>query len=167
MSNTYGYDENDDPDNQSPQVTLSRKQIRQLEKRAKAADEAVAELEQLKRERAFVQAGVPLDDRRSSYFIAGYQGEMTPEAIKARWAEDFGAAQQGENPAISDELAMMNAAQDLVSSGGNLTESRLAERNAKLAALSPSDPRYGEKFDAIFAEYGGQTAARSNMTGQL
>lgn len=165
MSNTYGYDD-DDQDNQSPQVTLSRKQIRQLEKRAKAADEAQAELEQLKRERAFVQAGVPLDDRRASYFIAGYQGEMTPEAIKARWAEDFGAAQQGD-PAIAGELDMLNAAQDLVSTGGDLSESRLQERNAKLAALSTTDPRYHEKFDAIFAEYGGQMAARSNMTGAL
>lgn len=162
MSNTYGYDE-EDPD-QTPQVTVSRKQIRQLEKKAKAAEEAQAELEQLKRERAFVQAGVPLDDRRASYFIAGYSGDMTPEAIKARWAEDFGGAQS--DPTVDAELAAMNEAQSFVSTGADLSESRLAERNAKLAQISHSDPRAGEKFDAIFNEYGGQMAAQQGMRSQ-
>lgn len=163
MSQTF------DPETGEPnQVTLSRKDIRRLEKQAQAGKEAVQELEQLKRERAYVQAGIPLDDKRASYFIAGYQGEMTPEAIKAKWAEDFGAAQPQGDPAINEELAQMQSAQDLVSmAGSNLTETRLQERNQKLAALSHSDPRFAEKYDAIFQEYGGQMAARSNMTGPM
>lgn len=160
---TMDYTDDDQPQEES----LTRKQIRQLEKQAKAGKEALEELEQLKKERAYVAAGIPIDDKRTPYFMAGYTGEMTPEAIRAKWAEDFGAPSNDTgNADMDEELRRISGVQDLVStSSADLSDTRLAERNAKLAELSMSDPRYPEKFEAIFQEYGGQQAARSNMTG--
>jgi hypothetical protein len=155
----------DDEQQQPRMATLPRKEVRRLEKLAAEGKEAKEQLEQLKKERAYVQAGVPLDDKRTPYFMAGYQGEMTPEAIRAKWNEDFGpsSAEHG-NAEMDDELRRISGAQDLVSTGSaDLSDSRLAERNAKLAELSMSDPRYPEKFEAIFQEYGGQQAAQSNI----
>lgn len=155
MSDTF----TDDDQNQPRQVTLARKDVRRLEKQAAEGKEALAELEQLRKERAYVQAGVPLEDKRTPYFMAGYQGEMTPEAIRAKWAEDFGQVQDTGDPAVTDEMRQMQAAQEMVSGGGQLPPDKLAERDAKLAALSQTDPHYPEKFDAIFAEYGGRTGS--------
>ena len=64
-----------------------RARMRQLEKELKAKEQALAEAEAAKRELAFVKAGVPLDNPVAKYFIKGYDGEITPEAIRAA-AED-------------------------------------------------------------------------------
>ena len=163
MTDTFDQYLDEDPSEQ-PQVTMARKDARRLAKAAKAGREASERLDQLERERAFVAAGVPLDDKRTPYFIAGYSGDQTPEAIKAKWAEDFGSVGSEANQAMDEELRQLHQAQDLVSTGsGDLSDSRLAERNAKLAQLSMTDPRYPEKFEAIFQEYGGQQAARSSI----
>lgn len=37
----------------------------------------------LKRENAFLKAGISTEDPRLAYFAAGYQGDLNPEAIKA------------------------------------------------------------------------------------
>jgi ABC-type Fe3+-hydroxamate transport system substrate-binding protein len=166
MTDTFDQYLEDDPNAEQPMVQMPRKDARRLAKAAKAGREAQEQLAQFERERAFVQAGVPITDKRAAYFIAGYQGEQTPEAIQAEWTAAFGESNTGADPAIADEMAAMNSAQDLVNSGGSeLSESRLAERNAKLAQISPTDPRAPEKFDAIFQEYGGQMAAQHTATG--
>jgi hypothetical protein len=82
VSDDQDFDDDDfDPDDPSVQeppartVTLSRKQIRSLEAKAARADAAEREL-------AFAKAGVDLADPKLSYFVKGYSGELTPEAIK-------------------------------------------------------------------------------------
>lgn len=60
-----------------------RAHMRKLEKELKAERAARAEAEAAKRELAFVKAGVPLDNPVAKYFIKGYDGEITPEAIRA------------------------------------------------------------------------------------
>lgn len=156
MTDTFG----DPNEPQAKTVTMSRKDIKRLEEQAKAGREAKERLAQLERERAFVQAGVPLDDKRTPYFIAGYQGKDDPEAIKAAWTEAFGGdggqPTGGQPDPMSEELARLQAAQDLVGAMPDISSDKLAERNQKLAALSQSDPHYSEKFDAIFMEYGGK-----------
>lgn len=164
---TMDYTEEDEDQPQTKMATLPRKEVRRLEKLAQEGKEAQVELEQLKKERAYVQAGIPLDDKRTPYFIAGYQGDMSPEAIRTKWVEDFGGASSDTgNAAMDDELRQLSMAQDLVSTGtAELSDSRLAERNAKMRAVSPSDPRGAEKLDAIFQEYGGQMAAQQGLRG--
>jgi hypothetical protein len=146
-----------DPEETARMAQVPRKVIRRLEKEAEAGRVAQAENEQLKRERAFVAAGIPLDDKRASYFIAGYQGEQTPEAIRKEWNESFGGAVSTGQPSQVDlELAAQQGAQDLVTGVGSPAPDMLAQRNAELAALSPTDNHYTEKFDAIFAKYQGR-----------
>ena len=60
---------------------------RELEDRAKAGDEAVAELAQLRRELSFRDAGVDPNSKQGQYFMRGYDGEMTADAIRAEAAE--------------------------------------------------------------------------------
>lgn len=145
-----------------------RKEIKRLKAEIKELRSAADERDQLKRERAFVQAGVPLDDKRSAYFIAGYRGEDTPDAIKAEWQATFGGQLheghgQEQNPQVAEELALLGRIAETTSGGShNIPADRLAERDQKLAGLSPTDPRFDEKFNMIFDEYGGQ---RGSMVG--
>ena len=60
---------------------------RELEDRAKAGDEAVAQLAQLQRELSFRDAGVDPNTKQGQYFMRGYDGEMTADAIRAEAAE--------------------------------------------------------------------------------
>lgn len=60
---------------------------RDLENRAKAGDEAVAELAQLRRELSFRDAGVDPQSKQGQYFMRGYDGDMTVDAIRAEAAE--------------------------------------------------------------------------------
>jgi hypothetical protein len=57
-------------------VRMTRENIDRLEGRAKLAD-------QLAREIAFLKAGVKPDDPKLSYFVKGYDGDLTPDAIRA------------------------------------------------------------------------------------
>jgi hypothetical protein len=132
--------------------------IRKLEADAKEGRKVQAELEQLKRERAYVAAGVPLDDPRTPYFIAGYQGEQSAEAIRHEWQEKFGAMASGNSP-VEQELSILNDAQALVSGVGTPAPDKLAQRNAELGQLSQTDPLYTQKFDAIAAKYGTRTGS--------
>lgn len=75
-------------------VTVKRSQIRALEEKAKRADEAEAAKADLERQMAFVRAGLPLDEdspegKRMAYFVRGYDGDLTPEAIRTA-ASDAG-----------------------------------------------------------------------------
>ena len=60
---------------------------RELEDRASAGDEAVAQLAQLRRELSFRDAGVDPNTKQGQYFMRGYDGEMTADAIRAEAAE--------------------------------------------------------------------------------
>lgn len=145
-----------EPDEQNQRMAqLPRKVVRKLEKEAEEGRKALAENAQLKRERAFVQAGVPLDDARAAYFIAGYTGEQTPEQIREEWNKLFGggASQSQNQNAINQELQAQAAAEGLVSGVATPSPDVLAQRNAELSALSTTDPLYPQKFDQIMAKY--------------
>lgn len=71
---------------------------RELENRAKAGDEAVAELAQLRRELSFRDAGVDPSSKQGQYFMRGYDGEMTVDAIRAE-AVELGLAGGSNSPA--------------------------------------------------------------------
>lgn len=63
-------------------VTLKRSQIKSIERKAKERDDFASQLEQAQRRLAFAEAGIPLGDKRMGFFIKGYDGEMTPDAIR-------------------------------------------------------------------------------------
>ena len=72
---------------------------RELEARASAGDEAVAELAQLRRELSFRDAGVDPSSKQGQYFMRGYDGEMTVDAIRAEAAE-LGLTGESNTPAV-------------------------------------------------------------------
>jgi len=59
-----------------------RAHMRKLEAENKALREAAQAAEQAKRELTFVKAGINPDDPKAKYFVKGYDGELTVEAIK-------------------------------------------------------------------------------------
>lgn len=75
---------------------------RDMEARAKAGDEAVAQLAQLQRELSFRDAGVDPNTKQGQYFMRGYDGEMTADAIRAEAAELglTGQPVQAEQPQV-------------------------------------------------------------------
>ena len=56
--------------------------MKELESEVKALREKAAEAEKLQKELAFSKAGIPMDAPMAKYFIKGYEGEFTPEAIR-------------------------------------------------------------------------------------
>lgn len=74
--------------------------IQQLREAAERGKTATAENAELKRKIAFMEAGIDTNDPKAKYFVKGYEGELTTEAIKAEAAE---AGILGEKPAPSTE----------------------------------------------------------------
>ena len=75
---------------------------RELEARASAGDEAVARVAELERRDVFRDAGLNPSDKMTGYFMKGYDGELSVDAIKAEAAEagigGGGSAQSQTNP---------------------------------------------------------------------
>jgi ribosomal protein L12E/L44/L45/RPP1/RPP2 len=56
--------------------------MRKLEAENKRKDEELATLKSAQRELVFLKAGVNPDDPKAKYFVKGYDGELTVEAIR-------------------------------------------------------------------------------------
>lgn len=59
-----------------------RSRIKELESEIKSMRQQALEAEQAKRELAFVKAGIDPADSAAKYFVKGYDGELTVDAIK-------------------------------------------------------------------------------------
>jgi hypothetical protein len=98
MSNVQEFD-----DEQSEQTGKNpvRARMKQLETEVETLREKAAEAEKLQKELAFSKAGIPMDAPMSKYFIKGYEGEFTPEAIR-KAAEEANLI-QGSQPETSQQ----------------------------------------------------------------
>ena len=56
---------------------------RDLEAKAKRADELEAQVQQMQRKEVFRDAGLNPTDKMTEYFMKGYEGELSVEAIQA------------------------------------------------------------------------------------
>jgi hypothetical protein len=74
-----------------------RARMRELENEVKTAREQLAVAQSAQRELAFVKAGVDLSAPVTKYFVKGYDGELTPEAIRAA-AEEANLIPKTETP---------------------------------------------------------------------
>jgi len=95
MSDNYTQPTDDDDDRQpTPQ---------ELREAAKRGAKAKAEAEALKRENAFLRAGIDPDDQRLRYFVKGYEGELSTDTIRQAAIEAgfISVPEQQEDPAIS------------------------------------------------------------------
>lgn len=88
MSSQQYEDDYDDDDDDTDidgdaQPERSSSEWAKLRRAEKARDKAVKELDALRRQNAFRDAGIDPNDPRLSYFVKGYEGEPTADAIKA------------------------------------------------------------------------------------
>jgi ribosomal protein L12E/L44/L45/RPP1/RPP2 len=75
------YNEYEDDDEQEQRPNPVRAQLRKLEKEAAELRKQNAEAAQLRRELAFIKAGINPDDPKAKYFVKGYDGDLSTEAI--------------------------------------------------------------------------------------
>lgn len=90
--------ENDEPTEKQPNWRRSLES--KAAKAAKAAEEATARAEAAERRLAFAEAGVNISDPKAKWFVKGYDGDLTADAIKAA----AGEAGLVEAPEASDEV---------------------------------------------------------------
>lgn len=69
-------------DDEQPSPPPENHDLKRLREKAKGADSARAEADAAKRELAFVKAGIDTDDPRQRYFVEGYKGDLSVDAIK-------------------------------------------------------------------------------------
>lgn len=109
------------------------------------------ELATLQRERAFEKAGIDPADKKFSYFIKGYEGDLTADAVKAAAIEVglMEAAPAAPDPATEGQNPeVLGAQQQIV--------------NAATGATTPATGLQGlaqEQLDAFNSGSGNNTAA--------
>lgn len=104
-----------------------------LRKEKKARSDAERERDEARRALAFFQAGIDPADARLGYFVRGYQGEMTPTAIKdaATSAGFLQAPPQGPTPEQQAQLAAQERASQ-VAAAAQAPENGIDARNQAL-----------------------------------
>jgi ribosomal protein L12E/L44/L45/RPP1/RPP2 len=112
MTTQFDEDFSDDDDLEQPEPQVDIKSLRKAASRSKKLE---AELNSLRREMAFAKAGLPLDDPKMNYFVKGYEGEMSAEAIRQAALEaGFLASQSSQEKAPDPALQAAAAAQTRV-----------------------------------------------------
>lgn len=133
MTNTYVPD--NDPDDDDVQVAqIPAHDLRNLRKAAKERDDMAAKLSARDRELAFAKAKLDLEDPRIRYFIKGYDGELSSEAIRAQAEEDgFLSAMADQKPDTSGEVRAQGRIANASAGAGQTKEPDLVEqiRNAQ------------------------------------
>lgn len=82
MSEFDTYEDDDDTTEQEPGRNPLRAQLKRLEKENNELRKQTAQFAETQKKMAFMEAGIPLDSPMTKYFIKGYDGELTPEAIR-------------------------------------------------------------------------------------
>jgi hypothetical protein len=146
-----------EPFDESPDADEDPNDFKNLRAKAKKADKYEAELTSLKRENAFMKAGIPMDDPKMGYFLKGYDGELDASAIRQA-AIDAGflaAPVQEQDPAVQQaqqgQQRVMAAAAESQPTGsdpqGRRYEMEQALKEGGLEGLSAVTARYGVTFN--------------------
>jgi hypothetical protein len=135
MSNFDDYSEEDFTEQESSNGgNPVRARMKQLEKDLREAQKQLAASAEVQKKLAFVEAGIPLDSPMSKYFIKGYDGELTPEAIRE-------AAQEAQLIAPVQQVAD--------------TDKQAWRETNKIAAgseVSPAPPGWIQRIEAANSE---------------
>lgn len=127
-------DANDQSGNENDPANL-RQRMKKLEAEAKAGSVAIRKL-------AFVEAGIDLALPSNKYFVKGYDGEMTPDAIRAAALE--AKLISGNNTANPDDAANKEkekAAWDRVGAAANAGESSGQVTDTKTQIMNAKSPQ--------------------------
>ena len=104
------YEFEDEVEDQATRKDPVRARMRDLEQQVKAFEAKAKEAEAAQRELAFVKAGVNPDSAAAKYFVKGYDGELTPEAIRAA-AEEANLVSSEKKEAAGEQQAWNRVAQ--------------------------------------------------------
>lgn len=88
-------------DQQTDEQNVDIKALREAADRAKALERENADL---RRDRAFRQAGIDPDDKKVSYFVKGYEGDLDPSAIRTEAREAGFLPEPGPTPEQKEQL---------------------------------------------------------------
>jgi ribosomal protein L12E/L44/L45/RPP1/RPP2 len=80
MQEDFDFEDDDQP-TQSNRNPL-RERMREMESKIKQLEEAAAERDLLKKEKAFRDVGIDVSDPAAKYFIKAYDGDFSSDAIK-------------------------------------------------------------------------------------
>lgn len=94
------YDEYLEDDQQESRPDPVRAQLRKLQKEVREKDNLLSKYAEMEKKLAFTEAGINASDPKFKYFLKGYDGEMTAEAIRLAAEEAQLITPQG---AISQE----------------------------------------------------------------
>ncbi len=100
MSNVH--EEYEDETGETAGKDPVRSHLRKVEQENKLLRQQAAEFETLKREMAFTKAGIDLNVPMAKYFVRGYDGEVSPEAIR-KAAEEANLIQTPRPQNVADE----------------------------------------------------------------
>ena len=100
----------DEAQDQAARKDPVRARMRELEQQVKAFEAKAKEAEAATRELAFVKAGVDPDSAAAKYFVKGYDGELTPEAIRAA-AEEASLIPSQKKEVVAEQQAWNRVAQ--------------------------------------------------------
>lgn len=153
-----GGDDSNDPD----WAKQLRKQNKDLERQLAERDAAS---EAAQRKLAFAEAGVPLSDPKSKYFVNGYDGELAVDAIKSEWGSFSGGAATAPPPDHSADIA---AAQRITDAGTGAqspdAQDEAARYRAELENLRNSSNRdpyvLQRQAEEIMAKYGSRVVGQ-------
>lgn len=129
MSDNYIEDDFDqDLDNEEQESASD------LRKAARRGAKAQKELEMLRKELAFYKAGISMDDPKMRYFVKGYDGEMTAEAIRNAALEAGFIASQQQSEQVDDgvQQQVFSAQQRVMAASAGA----MVPDNSEAAALS-------------------------------
>lgn len=143
MPDNEGFDPEDYEGIEQKMATLPRAEVRRFEKDRRELAQLREQLAAQSREAAFLRAGIPVDDPAAKYFVRGYDGELTVEAIKAAAVEARIIATTATSP-----------------------EEQRAHEAAQAAAAGGTPPGVGPNLEAQLAEMGRKTFAPSDDVGR-
>lgn len=130
--------------------------FKNLRAKAKKADRLEPEVVALRKELAFVKAGIPMEDPKMSYFVKGYEGELDPSAIKQAAIEAgfIAAPTQEPDPAVvnaqqgqSRVVAAASESQPSFDESSRVHEMQQAYAQGGLGGLSAVTEKYGVTFN--------------------
>jgi len=90
-------------------------EIKELRAAAARAKELERELAEVRRSEAFRKAGIDPDDKRNAYFVKGYDGDLTQDAIQAEAREAGFLAEPGPSQEQQQQLDGMDRIGQVVS----------------------------------------------------
>jgi hypothetical protein len=157
MTTSYLEDEGviDGDDGDERKISLTRKQIKSLEAKARKVDELEAQIAKMTKQQTFTEAGIDPSDPKMAYFVKGYDGEMTSEAIKAAATEAGFITAAEPDPVQQENLQAMgrvaNAAAGAPPMPAGTEGAVVAEMEAALAsggkdAVMAVARKYGATF---------------------